>query len=1064
MTLFDVVKKNMKGNFKSYLIYFISMLFSVVIYYTFVSLQYSTEIAKGIESSEAMESIFMVASVILILFVSVFILYSNRTFARKRKKEVGLYSLLGLQKKTIGRMLFYENFIMGIIVLIIGIAVGTFLSRLFSMILVRLLGIVIDVGMVFSLKAVINTTIVFIAIILLTSIQGYRLIYKFKLIELFRAEQVGEQEPKASVISGILAVLSLILGYWFAFQRFSDNQEVLKNISISLVGIILGTILLFSSAVVLLLKMKKRNRKSYYNGMNLIITSNLVYRIKDNSRILSVISLLSAVALSAVSVGVGMYYGFEQNSRLATPFSYMYISQDETFNGSVDNIIQGDEEHPVIAQTTISVIKSKGEASSSKILSEREANADENPVKIISVGQYNKVANILGLTALPSIENGKAIAIRPMYTDYESSDYKGETITLNLPKEDITLEFEDMTVERVINWSYPDVMIVVNDEDYGKFKAQSTTVDYVGYVVEDQKTTKKTTNALAEIKTPESKLSTFYTEYRLGIEGAAFNVFILGFLGLVFIMATGSIIYFKQLSEVTSDKSRYEILSKIGVSNRDISMSILKQNVFIFGLPLVIGVAHYIAIINFLKRFFSNLAGVNLIQPIVLCVIIFSFIYAIYFGITVNSSTKIVNGKSLPVVRALVALVLIFMIALVGTLLWTTPPVEKEEPYTSEKIILELPKPTGQHEIGTTEIHLVDDTRVDPWVKDKVRELMISIWYPAQRESEEKALYMKPGAAKHYDENTVTTIGLDPGQIDLSGIVTNAWVNAPVANSDEGWPVILYSPGGTVPRNFGTAVVEDLASRGYVVVTVDHTYETSAVEFPDGRVETGKLKDMNAETVLKMMDVRVDDMKYVLDQLAAIQDGKNPDYEQRRLPTGLDKVLNLTKVGIFGHSAGGATSAQVMYEDDRVDAGIDMDGSLGYMPDYLLPVAEYGLSRPFMLMNSGYNDDGEVDSHLTAKDRNSFWKNSTGWKLDLAIPNGAHYTFTDYQILFPQLNRKLSISPRVIQQSIGTADPDQVFEAQRNYIASFFDLHLKDIPQPLLDSPSTLYPEVEFIK
>lgn len=125
------------------------------------------------------------------------------------------------------------------------------------MILVRLLGIVIDVGMVFSLKAVINTTIVFIAIILLTSIQGYRLIYKFKLIELFRAEQVGEQEPKASVISGILAVLSLILGYWFAFQRFSDNQEVLKNISISLVGIILGTILLFSSAVVLLLKMKK---------------------------------------------------------------------------------------------------------------------------------------------------------------------------------------------------------------------------------------------------------------------------------------------------------------------------------------------------------------------------------------------------------------------------------------------------------------------------------------------------------------------------------------------------------------------------------------------------------------------------------------------------------------------------------------------------------------------------------------------------------------------------------------------------------------------------------------
>src|SRR5690554_1441588 len=1040
------------------------MLFSIAIYYTFVSLQYSTEIIKSTESSQAMQGIFMVASAVLILFVSVFILYSNNTFARKRKKEVGLYSLLGLQRKTIGKMMFYENLIMGTVVLVAGVVIGTFLFRLFSMILIRLLGIAVDVGMAFSIQAVVNTIIVFAAIILLTSIQGYRLIYKFKLIELFRAEHIGEQEPKASVTAGILAVLCLILGYWFAFQRFSGNEEILRNIGIMLVGIISGTILLFSSAVVLVLKMIKRNKKSYYKGMNIITTSNLVYRIKGNSRMLSVISLLSAVALCAFSVGVGMYYGFEQNSRLASPFSYMYIAQDEAFNKKVDNIIRGDEEHPVIAQMTIPVVKSKGEASSTKILSGREEKADENPVKVISIDEYNKVAEKLGISSDINLQKGKAIAIRPMYTDYESSDFKGETLTLKLSEEDITLEFTGMTVERVINWSYPDVMIVVNDDVYKKIEAQSLTVDYVGYVVKDQKTTKKTANALAAIKTPQSKLSTFYTEYRLGIEGAAFNVFILGFLGLVFIMATGSIIYFKQLSEVTSDKPRYEILNKMGVSNRAINRSILKQNAFIFGLPLAIGLAHYIVIINLLKRFFSNLAGVNLTQPIVLCVIIFVFIYVVYFGITVNSSTRIVNGKTLPMVRALVAAVFIFMIALVGILLWTTPPAEKEEPYTAEKIHLELPKPTGQYKVGTTEIQLVDETRVDPWMKDKVRELMISIWYPAQRESEQKVLYMQPGAAKYYDENTITTIGLDPGQIDLSGIGTNAWLNAPAESSEKGWPVILYSPGGSVPRNFGTAVVEDLASRGYVVVTVDHTYETSAVEFPGGRVETGKLTAMNAETVLKMMDVRVDDMRYVLDQLALIQDGKNPDYEQRELPAGLAKALNLTKVGIFGHSAGGATSAQVMYEDERVGAGIDMDGTMGYMPDYPLDVAKYGLNRPFMLMNSGYNKEGEVDSHLTADDRNSFWKNSTGWKLDLAIPKGAHYTFTDYQILFPQLDRKLSISPRVIQQSIGTANSDQAFEAQKNYIAAFFELHLKGISQPLLESPSTLYPEVEFIK
>jgi ABC-type antimicrobial peptide transport system permease subunit len=1064
VTLFDVAKKNIKGNFKSYFIYFISMLFSVVIYYTFVSLQYSKEIAKSIESSQAMQSIFMVASIILILFVSVFILYSNNTFARKRKKEVGLYSLLGLKRKTIGKMLFYENFIMGTVVFVIGIAIGTFLSRLFSMILIRLLGVAVDVGMAFSLQAVFNTSIVFAIIILLTSIQGYRLIYKFKLIELFRAEQIGEQEPKASITAGILASFCLIFGYWFAFQRFSGNEEIFRNIGIMLVGIVSGTILLFTSGVILILKITKRNKKSYYKGMNLVTTSNLFYRIKGNSRILCVIALLSAVALCAVSIGVGMYYGFEQNSRVSSPFSYMYVSRDEAFNNKVDSIVREDKEHPVIAQITIPISKSKGEASSKKILSEKVTNIEENPVKIISAGQYNKVSNILGLAALPTVENGKAIAIRPMYTDYKISDYKGETITLKLPQEDITLEFAGMTVERIINWSYPDVMIVVNDEIYKKIEEQSLTVDYVGYVVKEPKTTKKTVNSLAAIKTPTSKLTTFYTEYRLGIEGAAFNVFILGFLGLVFIMATGSIIYFKQLSEITSDRPRYEILRKIGVNNQDINRSILKQNMFIFGLPLAVALSHYIVIINFLKRFFSNLAGVNLIQPIVICVILFIFVYAVYFGITVNSSTKIVNGTSLPMVRTIVAAVFVMMIALVGILLLTTPPVEKEKPYTGEKIDLELPKPTGQHKVGTADIHLVDETRDDPWRKDKARELMISIWYPAQRESEQKALYMQPEAAKYYDENIITTIGLDSGQIDLSGIDTEAWLNAPAAESEEGWPVILYSPGGTVPRNFGTAVVEDLASRGFVVVTVDHTYETSVVEFPDGHIETDRLPKMNAKTILKMLDVRVDDMRYVLNQLSLIQEGINPDHEQRKLPTGIGKALNLTKLGIYGHSAGGATSAQFMYEEERVDAGIDLDGTMGYMPDYPLPVAKYGLSRPFMLMNSGYNKKDEVDSHLTAEDRNSFWKNSDGWKLDIAIPKGAHYTFTDYQILLPQLDRKLSISPRIIQKSIGTAEAIQVFDAQKNYIAAFFELHLKGISQPLLDTPSTLYPEVEFIE
>src|SRR5690606_21746704 len=136
----------MIGNVKNYLLYFISMIFSVVIYYTFVSLQYSPEVKKAIESSDSILNIFIAGSVVLVLFVAIFIFYSNSFFTKKRKKEVGLYSLLGLRKKTIGKMLFYENLIMSAAALVIGIIFGTFLSKLFTMLLLRLLDSAVEVG------------------------------------------------------------------------------------------------------------------------------------------------------------------------------------------------------------------------------------------------------------------------------------------------------------------------------------------------------------------------------------------------------------------------------------------------------------------------------------------------------------------------------------------------------------------------------------------------------------------------------------------------------------------------------------------------------------------------------------------------------------------------------------------------------------------------------------------------------------------------------------------------------------------------------------------------------
>ncbi|WDH80498.1 FtsX-like permease family protein [Paenibacillus urinalis] len=1065
MTLFDLARKNIQGNFRSYFVYFFSMFVSTVIFYIFVSLQNSTEIIRSIESSESMKSIFFIASIVLILFVSVFILYSNQFFTRKRKQEVGLYALLGLPNQTIGKLLFYENLLIGTIVLVLAVMVGTLLSKLFSMMLARLLGVNVDISISISFPAVASTVIVFMIIILITSLQAYRLIYRFRLIELFRAEQEGESESRASIISACAAVLILSISYEIGLREFTNTEQILTNLGMMTVGIILGTGLMFSSFVIFMLRLMKGRKQHYFKGMNLVITSNLVYRMRGNARTFTIISILSALALCAFSFGLSTYHTYEHSARLAAPFSYMFVSQDEAFNKQVDDIIKRDAEHPVTAQVEISVVQLNGYSSNNEIISNKQLANNEQPIKVISMSGYNQAAEALGIPQVNVTESDQAIAIRPMFTEHEWADYDYETISLQLSSQQLTLAYTDMTIERIVNWSYPDNMIVVADELYKFVERQSTPVNYIGYAVEEQKTTKKTSDTLADIATPESKMSSYYAEYRVGIENAGLNVFILGFLGLVFLLALGSVLYFKQLTEATGDISRYDILKKIGVSNKEIRTSIIKQNAVVFMLPLLVGIVHYVVIFTWMRRLFGGLGGISLLEPILICISIFLVIYMFYFILTIGSVSKLLIGEALHSSRLALLGIVAGILILVGFLVWLAPePLKEAEDRGTSDVHFDLPKPKGNYVIGVTELHLVDTERIDPWVNQLQRELMISIWYPAEKESEQRAAYMHEGAAMHYDEEEIPSIGLDPGTIDLSGIDTHAWLDAPAVAKKGGWPVIFFSPGGTVPRSFGTILVQELASQGYVVITIDHTHESSVVEFPDGRIVKGTLPEINAETVLKMIEVRVDDVRFALDQLEEMRTGSNIDAEQKGLPQGLPETLDLSKVGIYGHSAGGATAAQTMYEDDRFDAGIDMDGTLGHMPNHPLPVAQHGLDRPFMLLNSGINDEGKVDSHLTAEDRGMFWSRTSGWKFDLSIPNGAHFTFTDYQYLLPQIAMKLSLSRQVIHQSIGPVDPQRALDAQREYVSAFFDYHLKSISQPLLESSNSSYAEVKIIK
>lgn len=350
---------------------------------------------------------------------------------------------------------------------------------------------------------------------------------------------------------------------------------------------------------------------------------------------------------------------------------------------------------------------------------------------------------------------------------------------------------------------------------------------------------------------------------------------------------------------------------------------------------------------------------------------------------------------------------------------------------------LVTPQLSGPFPVGTFNAHLVDSSRVDPWQPSKNRELMVSVSYPARRTGA-PAPWLSPGFAAVIDPIISSPAYLDvpAGTVDWAGTPRQARVDAPAVPGR--WPVVLFSPGLQTPREFYTGAADDLASRGYVVVTVSHTHETVAVEFPGNRVERGVMRDGKPETMKKAIDARVADMRFVLTQLPR-----------------LHRWVDTSRVGVAGHSYGGYTAGETMVNDRRFDAGINIDGAMEHTGDggTYAPgeVVTRGLDRPFLLFGGdlGERELSHVDTSLT-RTWADFWPNQRGWKRDVHLDNGAHLGFSDMQWSVPQIAQ---ISPERRVGLIGTIDPRDALKAQHDYVAAFFDLHLKHRSTTLFDRP-----------
>ena len=643
MTLFKMAFKNIRRNFNNYFIYFVSMVFSIMIYHVFTSIQYNEQVVNLQEVKSSIFATFKTSSIIIALFAGIFIWYSNSFFIKRRKREIALYSLMGVMKKEIGRMLFYENLLMGVLALVTGILLGSLLSKLFVMLLLQLMGYSINVKFEILLQPLINTSIMFSILFLITSFHGYRIIYKFKLIDLFKAENIGDKEPKASWIAALLSILLVGGGYTY-YLTIKKIHILVPFITLALV--VAGTYLLFSSLAVYLIKLAKKNKGSYYKSTNLISTSQLMYRLKGHSRTLATIAILSATTLTAMGVTSSFYYDFQTSLTERYPFSYVYVSDKSGLDKAVDAVIAKYPKHSIQSSANFEMIKVQAKLPD---IGFREEYRDKE-VKIISESDFNKIAEARGLKDRVYLDFHKDILfIDTYYNKVFMQPYEGKKLEIMLDGELQSFNIKSFRSKNLLNEQVADYTAVVDDDLYTQFLDKGEMVWGKAYKVNNSKDSEALTEEI--YKTLESAgvdhsnfprpFSAFYYSYRSDLIASGLTIFVGAFLGLVFLTATGSIIFFKQLSEANEDKKRYNILRNIGFDKRDIKSIISKQMLIVFMLPLSIGIAHSIVAVSILKK----VMGMNVFVPLTVTIGAYTLIYMIYYFLTVNAYCKLVGNE-----------------------------------------------------------------------------------------------------------------------------------------------------------------------------------------------------------------------------------------------------------------------------------------------------------------------------------------------------------------------------------------------------------------------------------
>lgn len=568
---FNIANNNLRKNKKTYIPYILACIGTIMMFYIMNCIA-TNEGLDYVRGAGSLKILLGIGVKIIGLFSIIFLFYTNSFLIKRRKKEIGLYNVLGMEKKHIGKILTIETLMIGFGSLIIGIILGTILGKLLFLILINLLKVNINLSSTFSisLASIKNTLFLFIPIFAVVLLQNIIMVKVNNPIELLKGGEKGEKEPKASLILTICAFGFLIVGYTMA-STVDKPLKALSIVFIAIILVILGTYSLFTSGSIAILKLLKKNKSFYYKSKNFISVSGMIYRMKQNAVGLASICILCTAVLITISTTVSLYAGQDGSLKIAYPYETQIkipASEKELYTKISEGLENKASDHNVKIidlkefNNFNLMVKADGENFKSAIEEKSSGIGDISVIQFYLLDDYNKIEN-----KNIELKDDEALIFSI------SKEYNSDSIVINDNKFKIAKNLDSFKVvnknENNITDEYCLVLknqqvienVCKDASDKGvlfstheiKFNLDGIKEDKIKFC--ESISSNLTNNKLANISNIDIDRKDFYV-----VNGGF--IFLGSFLGLLFILATVLIIYYKQISEGYDDSDRFQIMKK----------------------------------------------------------------------------------------------------------------------------------------------------------------------------------------------------------------------------------------------------------------------------------------------------------------------------------------------------------------------------------------------------------------------------------------------------------------------------------------------------------------------